>query len=187
MSIDETRNETALVKAVHQASDLAKLQGIISGIGGERCWDAYLSYAEELSLEIGERIPYPQKVMHGKEHGSWMFGSRGTAWELTSANSLWVSSDDEEDVIRQKIQVIKDTTITGIDVRYPDLDLILTFSNGYQLAILPTEDDDDYDVAYWELFTPDKMIVEAGPGATWSYSRADIPLNLKNKPSKGSA
>jgi len=185
MTIGETRNETAFVQDVRQASDLEKLKAIINGVVGKSCWDASLGYAEELSLEIGEHIPYTNKLLKGKEHGSWMFGSRGTAWELTSANGLWVSSDDEEDVIRQKIQVIKDTTIISVDVRYPDLDLILTFSNDYQLAVLPTEEDDEYEVAYWELFTPDKMLIEAGPGATWSYSRADVPLNLKNKPSKG--
>lgn len=175
-----------VIQQVNEAADLDQLRAILGGVVGEICWGPRVGYAEELKLDIGAHIPYTNRLLKGKEHGSWMFGSRGTAWELTSANSLWVSSDDEEDVIRQKIQVIKDTTITDIDVRYPDLDLILTFSNGYQLTILPTEDDDEYEVAYWELFTPNKMIVEAGPGPTWSYSRADIPISAKNKPSKGS-
>jgi len=171
---------------VNEAADLDQLLAILHGVVGQVCWGPRIGYAEELKLDIGAHIPYTNRLLKGKEHGSWRFGSRGTAWELTSPDGLWVSSDDDEDVIRQKIQVLKDTTITGVDVRYPDLDLILTFSSGYQLAVLPTEEDDDEEVAYWELFTPDKMIVEAGPGATWSYSRADIPLNLKNKPSKGS-
>jgi len=171
---------------VNEAADLDQLLAILHGVVGQVCWGPRIGYAEELKLDIGAHIPYTNRLLKGKEHGSWRFGSRGTAWELTSPDGLWVSSDDDEDVIRQKIQVLKDTTITGVAVRYPDLDLILTFSSGYQLAVLPTEEDDDEEVAYWELFTPDKMIVEAGPGATWSYSRADIPLNLKNKPSKGS-
>lgn len=40
-------------------TDLAPLRELTSGVIGETCWRANLSYGDELTLYIGARIPYP--------------------------------------------------------------------------------------------------------------------------------
>lgn len=54
-----------LVQEVLKNEDLDKLAEITSGILGEVCWRANLSYGDELCLHIGDRIP--SKSMVGRE------------------------------------------------------------------------------------------------------------------------
>lgn len=163
-----------LIQEVTKAEDLDKLREITRGILGEICWRANLSYGEELSLHIGARLPYSQKSMAGQEKGEWILGTRGTAWRLDTASETLISSEDDSETIRQKVHAIEGTTITAFETRYPDLALIVNFSNGCQLRLFPNAED-DLDLPYWELFTPARMILQVGLGAKWSYRRSDLP------------
>ncbi len=159
-----------VVQPVTKATDLKRLKEIVIGIIGEICWKAILSYGDELSLHIGARIPYSQKSMAGKEKGAWILGTRATKWRLESSNEVIITSEDELEIIRKKVRAIENNTITGFDVSYPDLSLTVTFSNRYKLILTP--DADDSDLPYWELFTPNRMILKVGAGDVWSYSHS---------------
>ena len=65
-----------------KATDLEKIRQITHPILRENCWEASLSYGGELCLEIGERIPYTNKLMAGQEKGAWRLGTRATPWKL---------------------------------------------------------------------------------------------------------
>lgn len=43
------------------------------------------------------------------------------------------------------------------------------FSNGYELILIP-EIEDDSGLPYWEMFTPEAMVLKVGPNAMWSYT-----------------
>ena len=159
---------TTVVQKVTQATDLDQLREILSEVLEKTCWRASLSYGDELTLHIGARIPYPQKSMAGKEKGAWILGTRGTAW-IDHASGTLANSDEEPKILRQKIQVIEENTLTGIETSYPELALTVTFSNGLELRLFPGSKD-DFNLPYWELFTPHQMILRVGPGAMWSYT-----------------
>ncbi len=163
-----------LVQQVTKAADLDKLREITSGILGEICWRADLSYGDELCLHIGARLPYSQKSMAGQEKGAWILGTRGTAWRLDAANETLASSEDSLDLIRQKVRATEGATITAFETSYPDLALTVIFSNSCKLRLFPSAED-DLDLPYWELFTPNRMLLQVGVGAKWSYRRSDLP------------
>lgn len=164
---------TTLVQKVTQAADLDKLREITSGILGKTCWKVNLSYGDELTLHIGARLPYSQKSMAGQEKGAWILGTRGTAWRLDSPSETITGSEDDPEVSRQKIYVIEDTTVTTFETSYPNLALTVTFGNGYKLRLFP-EAEEDFGLPYWELFTPDRLLLKVGVGAEWSYIRSDL-------------
>lgn len=167
---------TNLVQEVIKATDLDKLREIVSGVLEETCWRACLSYGDELSLHIGARIPYSHKSMAGKEKGAWILGTRGTAWKLVSSSETLVTSEDESEIVRQKVHTIEDTTIAAFETSYPNLALTVTFGNGCSLILIP-DIEDNSDLPYWEMFTPYRMLLKVGPGAMWSYVRSDLPEN----------
>ena len=157
---------TNLVQQVRKPTDLEQLREITTKVIGEKCWRANLSYGDELSLHIGARLPYSQKSMTGKEKGSWILGTRGTAWKIDNLSETLVTSEDEPETIRQKISAIEDNIITALETSYPELSLVVTFANGYKLRLFPSADE-DFDLPHWELFTPYRTVLKVGPGAMW--------------------
>ncbi len=151
------------------AFDLTELNEATRGVIGELCWAARLSYADELQLHMGDKRPYPSKRLGDQQKGAWILGSRGTTWKVLVANGVYITSDNDVELIRQKIPVMENQVVTAFDIEPEHLSLTLTFGNGGQLVISPTLDDDQWDgVPYWELFTPDQACVQVGPGKTWS-------------------
>jgi hypothetical protein len=165
----------SIVRDITNSSDLDPLQEIVQEILGEVCWQASLSYGDELSLDIGKKIPYPQKAMAGREGGSWILGCRASKWVLESPSQVIASSQLTSEEIKQKIKVVEGTKIANFKIDYPDLILRVEFSTGCELKVFP--DLEDLDLSDWELFTPDDMLVEMGPGRVWSYNRADVPMS----------
>ncbi|CAG0970200.1 hypothetical protein ANRL3_01448 [Anaerolineae bacterium] len=165
---------THLIQKVTKATDLEKLGEITSGMLGATCWRANLGYGDELRLDIGARLPYSQPSMTGGEKGAWMLGTRGTVWRLDCPSETLATSEDDPEILKQKLHHVEGTTITAFETSYPDLALTVTFSNGCKLTLFPSTEDDS-DLPYWELFTPYQMLLKVGPGAVWSYIPSDLP------------
>jgi hypothetical protein len=141
--------------------DVAQLKEVVKAIIGECCWRAQLSYGDELTLHFGAKIPYSQRSMAGRSKGSWILGTRATAWRLDCDQALWVTSADSLDVIREKIQAIANTTVTEFEPTYPDLGLHVMFDKRYQLTLLPKKKEEN-DLPHWELFFPDQSSIKVG-------------------------
>jgi hypothetical protein len=107
--------------------------------------------------------------------GAWILGTRGTSWRLHSPAGTLASSDDPERA-RQQIAAIEGAKVSAFAVGESDPTLRVSFDNGCQLLVLPTSEDDAWDLPYWELFTPGHMLLEFGPGGVWSYTRSDKPV-----------
>jgi hypothetical protein len=163
------------VRNIIQPSDLNQLLQIMNGLIGETCWKAKLSYGDELTLHIGEKIPYSQKSMAGKEKGAWILGTRATQWQLNCLDKVVVSSEDDPELIKNKISIIKENTITNVQISYPNLILTVSFENKCDLILFPNKE--DVDLPYWEVFTPDQMVIKVGPGITWSIKSSKTKIN----------
>ncbi len=158
-----------------ETKDLKTIQQIINPILGEKCWEASLSYGDELCLEIGRRIPYANKLMAGKEKGAWRLGTRATSWKLAYLDKMVASDKLETEEIKRKVMVVEGTSITAFDTSYPKLMFEVGFSNGYKLVLEPDEEE-DLNFPYWELFTPQEMLLIVYPGSLWSYLPSNLPM-----------
>ncbi|MCL1462882.1 hypothetical protein [Argonema galeatum] len=159
---------TNLVRKVTKLTDIREIAEITMRVFLQICWKANLSYGDELSLHIGDRIPYSQKSMAGKEKGEWILGTRGTTWKLKSGGETIATSEEDAENIRQQIKAIENIHISWF-VPTPELGFNMGFSNGYELILMP-EIEDDSGLPYWEMFTPEDMVLKVGPNSIWSYT-----------------
>lgn len=105
--------------------------------------------------------------MAGKMKGAWILGAQATSWRLSENTETIVTSSDKTEEIKENISLIEKTTITQFDIGFPDLGITMSFNEKYKLILMP--DVNDYDLPYWELFTPEQMVLKVGAGAIWSY------------------
>ncbi|MFB2834836.1 hypothetical protein [Floridanema evergladense] len=157
-----------LVREVTKLTDIREIAEITMKAFLQICWKATLSYGDELSLHIGAKIPYSQKSMVGKEKGEWIVGTRGTPWQLKFGGETIATSEEDAENIRGKVKAIENNHISWF-VPTPELGFNMGFSNGYELILIP-EIEDDSGLPYWEMFTPEAMVLKVGPNAIWSYT-----------------
>lgn len=163
---------------INNNTDLERLRQKINPLLGQLCWQARLSYGDELCLEIGQKIPYDSPLLQGALKGEWQFGSRGTDWQLIQNNQVIATSALESEDILPYLKLIQETKITKFDINYSDLVLVIEFNNKYQLKVIPDLTDTEYqDIACWELFTPEHRILQVYPNYTWYDHPSNIPMS----------
>lgn len=136
---------------------------------GKTCKQITYAYGNELYIEIGEihTLKYEKYKITTTE---WMIGTRGTGWHLFDNNySLVVDSESSPKVISHESSILVEMQVTNVDIKYPELWLEVRFNNLYTFRIQPTDEDAQYeDIAYWQVFTPDKRLIQVGPGLNWT-------------------
>lgn len=145
---------------VREPKDLDELGAILRALQGKRCWRARLGYGDELRLEFGAKIPYRNPLLAAERRGEWTLGGRASPWTLTTR-------DEPAPLSR-----IEGLNVVEAGVRSSSLDLRLTFQDGTVLEVV--NDPAEHELAAWELFTPDGMVLRTGPGLRWSYQRGDL-------------
>lgn len=159
-----------LIRQIQTVEDLTSLHDIVGRVVGELCWKISLNYRQELTLHFGEPIAYTCHTQLGKDHGSWILGTRGAVWQLKRSSGTTVSGQTGLDAISPVIHQLEGQSMAAIEVTYPDLRVVIDWSNGDQLTLIPTSDDQD--LPDWELFTPEQRALQVGPGITWSYGQS---------------
>lgn len=157
--------------ATTATNDLVELHETVHGLIGKKCWGVWLGYGDELHLDFGAHIPYTNAKLAGKTHGSWRFATCGTAWEIVTPRGRLSST-------LENANVIESSRVTDFRVR--GIILTITFSNYCRFRVVPTADDDQYDIPYRELLMPRHRIVSFGPGKVWSCERSDLPCLEKD-------
>jgi len=152
-------------KSVRNKAQLAALLRLVRPIVGQRCWSARLAYADELKLDIGDKIPYRSPKLKGLLKGCWRFNACGGDWKLESPEAT-VSSRSKRPRIEAALKKLVGD-ITAVTVGYRQLSLALGFADGSKLTISHRAGQPTYDLPYWEIFTPDGKIIQAGPGRRW--------------------
>ncbi len=105
------------------------------------------------------RIAYPD-VLHVEVRDA-----NGALWRLATQDAEW-SPADPAALLRRSIE--------GADVM-DDGSLCCSLSDGTALYISANPAAED-GVPYWELISPDGIVLQFGPGARWQISSADEPL-----------
>jgi hypothetical protein len=159
-----------ITQKVQAPADLDGLHDLTRELVGKACWSAKLGYGDELTLDLGGRVPRLPRSVPPKEKGEWVVRTRATPWTIEPA-----LDDPPEHEVEALLRKIEGATITAVEIGYPDLSLEITFSNQYTLRLVPEpdeeEDADEDGLAYWEIFGPRDAVLEVGPGAVWSFSQ----------------
>ncbi len=144
---------------------------LMKGILGQRCWSVTFAYGGELHLHFGKRIP---SRIRGQNRGSWILATCGTSWVINTPHGEIVSKNHTEDKLADQIKVLERRTVSNMGFDPFTGHLWLSFDDGYAFHLTPSAEDDKCDVPYWEIFTPDNMLIAVGPRDQWSYTRSDV-------------
>jgi hypothetical protein len=158
--------ETHIVQQVNHPDDLLKLHDITSRILGQYCCRAWLGYGDELKLRFGQTCQ------------EWYLGGRGSNWILYAEKDEITNSSDIVDNANAKLALLTNASIVSFETSYPDLSLAVIFENNMRLQIISEFDTEEEAprLAYWELFTPDHMLLEVGPKSQWRFKSSKLPI-----------
>lgn len=157
---------------IKKCEDLSELKKILVEMVGNKCWKIHFRYGDELILQIGKRIHAPIPNIPKRFVGEWELSTRGSEWVLSDKTKTQkISSEEIDDSIIERMQIIKNSTIIDVSISFPKLDLSITFRNGYSLTVMTGLIIDKYNLSYWEIYIRiSNMLLEVGPGMKWKFS-----------------
>ena len=147
---------------------------ILQPLKGKKCWKAEFTYGGELCLHFGGRIPHDNPRMAGETKGTWIFGTCGTPWHLVTSEGPVSSENHSEECLEPQVKGLEGATVTKVEPNLPNGTLIIFFTNGRRLLVMPSARDRRYAMPYWELFLPKHMLLAFGPGNAWTCKRSDL-------------
>lgn len=103
------------------------------------------------------RVTYPERIRLEVADGE------GDPWRLATWDVDYSPSDPEPLIGK----IVVDTSLDDLSGT-----LILSFSDRTRFTATPTPDGGD-DVEYWELFTPEALVLTYGPIGQWQLGTAD--------------
>jgi hypothetical protein len=138
---------------------------INSRIKGQVCWQAHLDYGQELCLEIGQKIPYHSPKLQDEYKGEWQLGTRASDWSIVIGRKkprFFVRSSEDEAIIKKKIDELNDQIISSIEIIKYLPSYCYRFNLGRYALLIPEQSHDE-DLPLWELFMPDRHVLEVFP------------------------
>lgn len=163
--------DDAMPKGV--AHEWEDVEAVLRGLVRQPCLTARHSYGDELRLHFGQPLADRMTRLEHRQRGEWVLGTRGSLWRLSRSGVLVSDADRPADVFTEQVAVLAGVRVATVRLSRSTLDLELHFENGLTFVV-PLNDDQD-DLAAWELFTPDGQVLTIGPGRRWDLSRADAP------------
>jgi hypothetical protein len=75
-------------------------------------------------------------------------------------------------------KLLEGKTVVGVDFETSSGKLTMVFSDGSRFEAVPTPQEDEIldDPAYWQLFTPNDLVLNWGPCRRWKLKRANDPV-----------
>jgi len=180
-----------------RSEDREEIRSLLNRLVGKPFLFFKVSYGDELTIHLGELVPYLSPKMKDHKKGAYIVALRASAWVLESGlepGLLYTSGDrltlrassrvttlDWEEIESRPIIRPRAIVIDIIFEATPaELILGLRFSDGSILMILPDrsadpKDDGEEPLTDWEVFMPRHRVLKAGPGPFWSYTDSRTP------------
>lgn len=173
--------------------DVRGLRPYLFQLMGEPFLFARESYGGELTLHFGREVELPPFRGRVLTEGTHVLTLRASVWAAKSVPwAAYLSGDDPRPGatpvtlgdLEKRPPVTPGDRVLWVEARavhgvgWPGgIELSLGFSDGSVLDIRPRHDPDDpvHDLADWELFTPYRRYIKAGPGVQWEYAPSDQP------------
>jgi len=144
-------------------------------INGKICWQARLDYGQELCLEIGNQVPYDSPALQGEYKGEWQLGTRASDWGIVARGKIrdfLVQSSEDEVSIKKKIQRLNNQIISSIEIIKYSPGYCYRFNLGRYALLIPEQNSYD-DLPLWELFMPDRRVLEVFPHRAFQLHSQD--------------
>jgi hypothetical protein len=132
---------------------------------------------------MGDRKYFGTGVLAGRAYGSWQLYTRGSDWRLVGADGFQLATAcADREISEPALEAIVDRRVAIGAVQYPTLELILQFDNGCRLKVgcseesecdpeVPADtlvpDEDEPELACWELYTGDGTLLDVWTGGRW--------------------
>jgi hypothetical protein len=113
---------------------------------------------------VDARISYPD-VLHVEVRDK-----AGKLWRLATQDAEWSPSDPTQ-LVGHSIEDAEIGDTSG--------ELRCRLSDGSVLDIKAAATEAEDDPPYWELISPDGVVLEFGPGVRWQVSSADAPTSSR--------
>jgi len=161
-------------------ADGADLIEMLSGATG-RVVQAGRVFGDEVELVIAP--PGTEQLFHEGRAGTvgrWRVGTQGSRWRLCDAAGLVVNDGCDPTTLDTALSELVNVRVDHVTPRLPDLGLELGFADGRRLCVEGSADTTlevlDYPAPpFWEVFTPDRHVISAGPGSYWARVPANVP------------
>jgi hypothetical protein len=170
------------------SEDQKALRMLLQQLVGEKFLFFRSSYGEELTLHFGHPVPYRNKKLKDRRHGSYIIGTMCSPWTIRPGGKplviagFWnresaATTDvnlSENSTLESSESVAPDAVITTADARRTSngFALFLELSDGTRITVFPAQaeqEDEEEALPDWEIFTPIDRYLEVGPGLHWSY------------------
>lgn len=154
----------------------SQLQERLQFLVGQPFLHFRFSYGDELMIHLG--APHPYRWNSKLTKGSFVIGSRASHWVVQNPPFIYYEeADGEEDDNRRSItpQMFEGSHLItpGAQVSVVKVipletswGLALAFTDGSSVMILPSGD--QCELSDWEVFAPDGIYLEIGPGLEWN-------------------
>jgi hypothetical protein len=148
------------------------IQILLAKLIGEKCWYVHLGKGAGASFHLAlgrkEKRTLPLQNPTVDETYRDYRGAYSLlvwcSWRLENSIRAIVSSDDEEEIMQQKLQMILDKKIIGIMLSPPVWDMTIRFETGLQLRMFCDRISDETDgLGNWQVRIGDAL-AGVGPG-----------------------
>ncbi len=103
----------------------------------------------------------------------WYFWVDMSFWDLKVNGKIATHDDDKREKIDHTVKKLEGKRLLNVEILSDEYDMMLVFENGISLHLIANNRKEDY--KQWSLFTPDKMILTAGPLEKLTYKSEDEP------------
>lgn len=168
-------SDTSEFRRVHTVeSDLGKLNRLLAGMIGERCWHVGFYDGQPFQLQIGEKVTeLPEPPRSGAEGfcADLVLGSWGIAlWDVGVIGFDFDEETGRPFGIPLRSRETSDMSlfecnVERVIVHWPSLDLEIRFETGVGLLAIPSDGGRDY----WDVFLPDETMIKAQRGPSWIH------------------
>jgi len=151
-------------------SGLQPVRAIIEYLLGKTAWQVSLGIGSFITMEFG--APIANRQVPQQPHGEWHLWITYSAWCLQEGDEFIAGSEDPRTHLQQAIRRLMDRDLQAIEFTSPVWETRFVFGGNVILHLLPMYSS-EYE--HWMLFTPDGNVLCIGPGASWSYTSANLP------------
>ncbi len=132
--------------------------------------DVLLGYGSFITMGFGKNLQTEMMVYNKMEidiRPEWYLWVYMCFWELENPTDLLATNDDTRETMKEALKHLENKKMVGFEILEGTCDIQLEFEDGILLSLY--SNDSEADNTQWMLFTPDQMVLQAGPDQSFSY------------------
>ncbi len=143
----------------------------------KRAQNVQWCYGDVIELSFGMNKIYRSPFLKRKEiyyvKWEWWFWKRMAFWELEINGKIITDCNENGEKMQKGIERLNGKKLLDVKVFGDEYDLLLTFEDRAILNIIADNNHGRYE--QWSLYTPDRMVLTAGPFKKLTYESLDKP------------